>query len=189
MQRIAKTAALLLFLLMAVASAVAQDVPGYRGYVNDYANVISSEDERAIVQIASAVDQQTDAQIAVLTVESMAPYATIEQFSIAVAEEWGVGQADSDAGLIFVVAVQERQLRMEVGFGLEGAIPDGRAGDLLDTYVVPDLRNNNYGAGLRNGVAAVAPIIAEEFGVTLSSVEQPVTRAQQSTGPDLGDLV
>jgi uncharacterized protein len=176
---------------MALTSAgvlLAQDLPRVRGYVNDYANVIPTEDERAIEQIATAVDQQTGAQIAVLTVDSMAPYGSIEQYAIAVAEEWGIGDPDQDTGLLFVVSVGDRQLRLEVGYGLEGAIPDGRAGDILDTYVVPDLRNNDYGAGLRNGVAAVAPIIAEEFGVTLSSVEQPVTSAPARSGPDFGDL-
>ncbi len=184
-----RSVSVILFLLIGSLTLIAQDIPGPRGYVSDYANVIPSEDERAIEQIATAVEQQTGAQIAVLTVASMAPYATIEQYSIAVAEQWGVGGGEDDSGLIFVVAVEERQLRLEVGFGLEGAIPDGRAGDILDTYVVPDLQSNRYGAGLRNGVAAAAQIVAEEYGVTLSDVEQPARASQQSSGPDLGDLV
>ncbi len=185
--RTLRIAAAVLFVIAAIP-VPAQNLPRPRGYVTDDANVISAADRQAIERIATVVQQQTGAEIAVLTVRSMAPFGSIEQYAIAVADAWGVGSTD-DSGVLFVVAVNERQLRIEVGYGLEGAIPDGRAGALLDQYVVPDLRQNNYGAGLARGVAAVAQLIADEYGVALSGVDRPQARPAASTGPDAGDLV
>lgn len=167
----------------------AQELPSPQGHVNDFAGVIASEDEAAMRGIITAVREQTGAEIAVVTVESMAPYPTIEDFGIALAEEWGVGSGADDAGVILIVAVDEREVRIEVGYGLEGAIPDGRAGAILDDYVLPDLRNNDFGRGLLNGVAAVAEIIADEYGVTLTGVRAEARgSADGSSTLDVGDL-
>lgn len=160
-------------------TAHAQDLPSPQGFVNDFAEVIPAEDEATMQGIIEAVQRETGAEIAVVTVESMAPYPTIEDFGIALAEEWGVGPEDTDAGAILIVAVEEREVRIEVGYGLEGAIPDGRAGAILSDYVVPYLAQNNYGEGLRNGVAALAQITANEYGVELSDIE--VRRPQSAT--------
>jgi uncharacterized protein len=177
-------------LVVAVGTGLqAQELPSPQGFVNDFANVISAEDERAMQGIISAVREQTGAEIAVVTVESMAPYPTIEDFGLALADAWGVGGAADENGVILIVALEEREVRIEVGYGLEGAIPDGRAGSILDDYVLPDLRNNNFGAGLLNGVAAIAQVVADEYGVTLTGVE-PQARASGDDGStlDLSDL-
>ena len=184
------------FMLVSVVLALlsaplfAQELPSPQGYVNDFAGVIPSDDEAAMRGIMSAVKEQTDAEMAVVTVDSMAPYATVEDFGIALADKWGVGTAGGDDGVILIVAVQERKVRIEVGYGLEGAIPDGRAGGILDNYVLPDLRNNNYGAGLLNGVAAIAEVVADEYGVTLTGVQaEPRGSSARADGPGLGDIV
>lgn len=169
------------FLTVAAGPLRAQQLPKPVGYVNDFANVISAGDEQRMEQIIAAVREQTRAEIAVVTVESISPYATIEEFGIALADAWKVGSSD-DAGVILIVALSERMFRIEVGYGLEGAIPDGKAGAIRDNYVLPDLREGNYGAGLLNGVAAVALEIADEYGVTLTSVDI----APRSSGGDVG---
>jgi uncharacterized protein len=168
----------------------AQDLPSAEGYVNDFADVIPADDERSMRGIIEAVRDQTGAEIAVVTVESMEPYPTIEDYGIALAEEWGVGSAPDDAGAILILALNERRVRIEVGYGLEGAIPDGRAGQILDDYVLPDLRDNRFGPGLLNGVAALANEIADEYGVTLTGVEaEPRTARGGGGGVDFGDLI
>jgi len=172
---------LVAFLTVVAGPLWAQQLPKPVGYVNDFANVIPAGDEQKMEQIIAAVREQTRAEIAVVTVQSISPYATIEDFGIALADAWKVGSSD-DAGVILMVALSERMFRIEVGYGLEGAIPDGKAGAIRDNYVLPDLREGNYGAGLLNGVAAVALEIADEYGVTLTSVEV----APQSTGGDAG---
>lgn len=171
------------------AGIAAQSLPAPRGNVNDFANVIPAEDERSMDGIINAVREQTGAEIAVVTVPSMEPYPTIEDYGIALAEEWGVGSS-ADDGVMVIVALEEREVRIEVGYGLEGAIPDGRAGRILDDYVLPDLRNNDFGAGLLNGVAAVAEIVADEYGVTLTGVEPAARRSGGGdAGIDVGDLI
>ena len=189
--RTLRTALLVLVLLAAAGAAiVAQELPSPQGFVNDFAGVIPSEDEAAMRGIITAVREQTGAEIALVTVESMAPYATIEDYGVALAEAWGVGSEADDAGAILIVALEEREVRLEVGYGLEGAIPDGRAGAILDDYVLPDLRNNDFGAGLLNGVAAVAEVVADEYGVTLTGVQaEPRRAAGGSSTLDAGDLL
>lgn len=183
---------LIAVLLFAAGTLVAQDLPEPTGFVNDVANVIAGSQEAQMLNIARAVREQTGAEIAVLTVPSMAPYATIEDYGIAIGEAWGVGAKDEDNGVILIVAVGERQVRIEVGYGLEGALPDGRVGSILDQYVVPHLRNDDYGEGLLAGVQAVASVIADEYNVTLSGVDvvkpAPATRSRSSSGPDVSDL-
>lgn len=185
---------LIAVLLFAAGTLVAQDLPEPTGFVNDVANVIAGSQEAQMLNIARAVREQTGAEIAVLTVDSISPYATIEEYGIAVAEAWGVGAKNEDNGVILIVAVGERHVRIEVGYGLEGALPDGRVGSILDQYVVPHLRNNDYGEGLLAGVQAVASVIADEYNVTLSGVDvakpAPATTSRSSSsGPDAGDLV
>lgn len=184
--------ALPVVLCLLVVGSVSAQLPRPSGFVNDFANVIPATDEQTMRAVITEVQEQTGAEIAVVTVETYAPYATIESFGIALAEDWGVGSASDDAGVILMVAVAEREVRVEVGFGLEGALPDGRAGALLDDFVIPSLRNNDYGTGLANGVSALAEVIADEYGVTLSgSVPQPINRgneAQGGGGADVGNL-
>jgi len=176
-------------LLLSPAITFAQSLPRPVGRVNDFAGIISSSDEKQIQSVISAVEQATPAQIAVVTVESYSPYATIEDFGIALADSWGVGAAADDSGVILILALSERETRIEVGYGLEGAIPDGKAGSILRTYMNPEFSKGNYGAGFLNGVAAIAQIIADEYGVQLST-PAPVqsTTAQPEASFDFGRL-
>lgn len=176
------------FLTVVAGPLWAQQLPKPVGHVNDFANIIPAGDEQRMEQIIVAVREQTPAEIAVVTVESMSPYATIEDYGIALADAWKVGSSSDDAGVILILALAEREVRIEVGYGLEGAIPDGKVGSILDNYVVPDLREGNYGAGLLNGVAAVALEIADEYGVTLTSVDIAAQPTRGDDGFDLGNL-
>jgi uncharacterized protein len=181
-------AGMLLFVL--AGWAVAQDLPRQVGYVNDFANLIPSADEQTMTAIISEVQEKTGAEIAVVTVQSMSPYPTIADFGIALADEWGVGSAENDDGVILMLALNERQVRIEVGYGLEGAITDGRAGEILDDYVTPYLSSGDYGTGFANGVAVIAEEIADEYGVTLTGVTTPARAAPAGDdgGSGLGNL-
>ncbi len=188
MRRSRAIALLALTAFIAPATVVAQRLPQPRGFVNDFANLISAADRQSIERIAVEVQQRTGAEIAVVTVNSHEPYATIDEFGIALAEAWGVGSSADDAGVILILARSERRVRIEVGYGLEGALPDGRAGSLLDTYVLPDLRAGNYSAGLLNGMAAIAGVVANEYGVSLTGVSTEPRRTAQRDSVEIGDL-
>lgn len=139
-------------------------------------------------RLAEAVERATGAQIAVAVVDSIAPYGSVEQYSIALAEAWGIGRAGEDDGVLLLLSMGERQVRMEVGYGLEGAITDGTAGAILDRAVLPALRDGNYGEGLRRGVEAISAEIAEERGVDLTEhgASEAPRRLERSNTPSSG---
>ncbi|MBO7093490.1 MAG: TPM domain-containing protein [Spirochaetia bacterium] len=159
---------LFLLLLIIIASiALADDVPGYSGYVNDYAGVITEKDKTSMEEVAKEVEEKTGAQIAVLTVKSMEPYASIDEFGMAVAEKWKVGEKGKDTGIIIILAMEERKVRIEVGYGLEGIFNDAKVGRILDNTIIPYFRGGDFSAGLRRGMFKIADTIGTEMNVEL----------------------
>ena len=159
---------LFLLLLIIIASiALADDVPGYSGYVNDYAGVITEKDKTSMEEVAKEVEEKTGAQIAVLTVKSMEPYASIDEFGMAVAEKWKVGEKGKDTGIIIILAMDERKVRIEVGYGLEGIFNDAKVGRILDNTIIPYFRGGDFSAGLRRGMFKIADTIGTEMNVEL----------------------
>ena len=167
-----------LLLLSAIPVLSAQSIPDYRGFVNDFAGVIDSDSTAKIEAVARKVQETTGAEIAVVTIDTVEPYADVDQYSIELAEQWQVGQEGEDNGIIFLMTLKERQVRMEVGYGLEGAIPDGRAGEILDEAVLPYLSQGEYGKGFLAGTVEAAREIAEEYNVELGSLDAPPMPAQ-----------
>ena len=160
-ERWLKAVVLWLVLLVSASSSLgAQDLPRPIGYVNDFAEVIDESVEALIESLITTLERQTTAEIAVVTVATIAPYTEIEQYGIALANEWGVGKAEEDNGVILLLTITERLVRIEVGYGLEEIVPDGKAGAILDDHVVPHLREGDYGSGMLFGVTAIALEIA-----------------------------
>src|SRR6056297_3571394 len=175
-----------LLLLSALPILSAQSIPDYRGFVNDFAGVIDSDSAGKIEAVARKVQETTGAEIAVVTIDTVDPYADVDQYSIELAEQWQVGQEGEDNGIIFLMALEERQVRMEVGYGLEGAIPDGRAGEILDEAVLPNLKEGKFGTGFLAGTIEVAHEIAREYNVELGSLEAPPMPAQSGGSASSG---
>lgn len=98
------------------------------------------------------------AQIAVLVLDSTAPY-TIEEYGIKLADKWKVGYAGLDNGAIIILATKDRKVRIEVGKGLEGIIPDAAAGRIIDEYMMPPLKDGNYDNAIINAVMTIKGII------------------------------
>ncbi len=153
-----------LFLITALS---AYTLPKPKGYVSDYAGIIDRKDSELISSVARTVEEKTGAEIAVLTVNSISPYSSIEEYAVETAAEWGIGKKGKDNGILIVLSKGDRRVRIEVGYGLEGAIPDGMAGEILDSYMMPLLRNGDYSGGLKNGVLAVASAVADEYKVKI----------------------
>lgn len=123
------------------------EIPTAVGHINDFAQVLSPEKRG---ELETFLDGKTP-EIAVLTIDSTHGEA-IEEYAVRVANAWGVGSAENDDGILFVVATEDRQMRVEIGSGAEGVLTDAQAGRILDEYVVPELKNNNWEAGITNGV-------------------------------------
>ena len=161
--------------------AYSQKLPKPVGYVNDFASVMDESSKQKIERLAEIIKKTTGAEIAVVTVKSIEPYADIEEFSINLATKWGIGEKGKDNGILIVLAMKERRVRIEVGYGLEGIIPDGLAGEIMDKSMLPYFRNGNYSIGLLKGVEAVAGIIAKEYKVDLSKYNLNVGESKKYT--------
>jgi len=167
----------------------AQSLPKPSGFVNDFAKVMKAKDADAVESLAAAVKEKTGAELALVTVDSYAPYATISDYSIALAEAWGVGERNKDNGIILVLAMTEREVRIEVGYGLEGAIPDSVAGRILDTVVIPAFQNDDFSGGLREGCRAIAAYVVKENGLELADFDLSENLIRSSRSNDILNIV
>jgi len=183
-----KTAIILaLILILGSVTLTAAEFPKPEGYVNDFAGVIDDASKQQMDGIIRAVERATGAEISVVVVQSIEPYGSIEEYGVAIASEWGIGKEGKDNGVLLLLSMKERRIRLDVGYGLEGAIPDGLAGQIIDDSVLPSLQAGDYGGGLLKGVQAVAGIIAKEYDVDLGAYDLSESRKYTRTGvPGLG---
>ena len=151
-----------------------QNLPRPTGYVNDFAGVMKAADKEEAERLGAAVKDKTGAELVIVTIESYAPYAAIDEYSLALAQAWGIGERSKDTGVLLVLAITEREVRIEVGYGLEGAIPDSAAGRIIDTTVIPYFREGDFSSGLLGGFKAIAGVVAKEMGVELEGFSLPV---------------
>jgi uncharacterized protein len=154
-------AAKLMFGLALVGLAVsarALDVPFLAGRVNDLAGMLSSDEVARIDAKLAGLEQRTSAQIAVLTIPSLEG-EPLEDYSMRVATTWKLGRADKDDGALFLVARDDRKMRIEVGYGLEQQLTDLMTGRILDRVVRPEFRAGNFGAGIDQAVDAMIALV------------------------------
>jgi uncharacterized protein len=144
-------------LLMAFI-AMGVDVPYLTGRVTDNAKLLKPDVDRAITEMLKAHEGKTTNQIAVLTVESLEG-ESIEEYAVAVFQEWKLGQKGKDNGVLVIVAPNERRMRIEVGYGLEGPLPDARAGDIIRNYMTPRFKKGDYNGGIQEGVKAIVSVL------------------------------
>ncbi|HNP36565.1 MAG TPA: TPM domain-containing protein [Woeseiaceae bacterium] len=151
-------------LLLLVLSAQARDwreVPPLGTPLTDIAGVLSPAAKSELESRLQVFEQKTGSQIAVLIVDSTEP-ETIEQYSLRVADAWKLGRAHIDDGILLLVAIDDRKIRIEVGYGLEGAVPDARANRIIDNYIVPHFSDGDYAGGIAAGVDALAALVTGE---------------------------
>jgi uncharacterized protein len=150
--------------------ALALDVPPLRGRVNDLAGMLPQGTVQTLEKRLAAFERETGHQIAVLTVPSLEGDA-IEDFGIRVAEAWKIGKKGFDNGAILVIAQKERRLRIEVGYGLEGILPDAIASRIIREVIVPRFRDGDFSGGVVAGVNAILQVTkGERLPETVRSV-------------------
>ena len=179
-------------LLLASSSLVLaerlQDLPQPTNYVSDFAGVLSPQTQASLNALCTQVDRQAHAQIAVVTIKSL-DGEPIENFATALEDKWKVGKKGTDRGLLLIFATNDRKYRIEVGYGLEGILPDGRVGD-IGRQMVPYLRQNDFDGAITMAVQQIAGVIAADAGVTLTAQRRrgppPVPQPQPLT---LGEVV
>jgi uncharacterized protein len=173
----------LALLLVPTISSIARalDVPALRGRVNDYAGIIRADKAQELEERLARFEQETGHQIAILTIPSLEGDA-LEDFSIRVAESWKIGQKGFDNGAILVVAQKDRKLRIEVGYGLEGVLPDAIANRIVGEIIVPRFRENDYSGGVEAGVNALMQVTK---GEVLPERARSAARGSASRGSGL----
>ncbi|PAP77293.1 hypothetical protein BSZ37_13040 [Rubrivirga marina] len=145
---------LLAVLLLAVPGAAALDVPPLTGRVVDLADVLDPATEAALVARLAAHEDSTSNQVVVLTIPSLEG-EILEPYATRVFRTWELGQADRDNGILLLVAVADRELRIEVGYGLEGSLTDATSGSIIRAEIVPRFRDGDFDAGVVAGVDAI----------------------------------
>jgi uncharacterized protein len=172
-----------------VAAAGAQELPPppqLTQPVNDFAGVIDAASQAEMERLIRSLQQASGDVVVVATVETVQPYPTINHYAVEMFENQGrgIGAKDEDNGLLILLAVNDRKVWVEVGYGLEQFITDGFAGETSREYMAPSFRRGEYGRGLLDGTARIVSRIAERRNVTLEGVR--AERAQPEYDDDEG---
>lgn len=183
----------LTFCTSAIAEPQVPPKPERYDYVYDYAGILIGQDAAKIRSIGTELESKTQAQIIVVTIDSLAGIP-IEDYANTLFRSWGIGTAEKNNGILILVNKEnvlknkQQRIRIEVGYGLEGAVTDGAAGRILDELVLPKWENQQYSEGIAAGYSAVASRVAGEYNATLEGGggsapgQQPKDRV---TAPDI----
>lgn len=155
---------ILVVLLLFPTLLLAANYPSSEGYVNDFAGLMDSETKQKLVELTRDLEAKTGAELAIVSVKSLQG-KDIETYSNEIFKQWEIGKAKEDNGVLLLVALNERKVRIEVGYGLEGVLPDGKTGRILDERVLPYFKENQYAEGLYAGAQAIAAEIYREAQV------------------------
>jgi len=153
------------FCVHAQLSQVIPKKPSPPRLVNDFANMLTPEQEQALENKLVAYNDSTSSQIAVVTVQSLEGYED-EEYALALGREWGVGGKEFNNGVVVLISRDERKSRIEVGYGLEGAIPDITAKTIIENELLPSFREGNYYRGLDRATDALIRAAAGEYKAT-----------------------
>ena len=160
---------LLFLILMIICSVVllnAVNYPKPTDYVNDYARVLDSNTRNNLSRLLNELDQKTGVQVAVVVVNDLQGLDR-DLYASELYKNWGIGNKN-DEGLLILLAVKDRQFKVEVGYGSEGYLTDGRTGLIIDQYIMPHLRSNDFSGAIIQAVSRFSLHIANEKKVVLS---------------------
>lgn len=178
-------AVVLLITMAGFAPAMAQQevpVPQLTARVTDTTGTLDQNQKAALEDKLQALEKNKGAQVFVLMVPTVQP-DTVESYSRRVFDQWKVGRAKVDDGILFLIAKDDKRMRLEVGYGLEGAVPDALAARIINDYVAPHFRTNDYAGGVNAGVTALVSLIENE------ALPAPETKPARGDGEFDEDLV
>ncbi len=186
LSRLALVLSLVLCAAIGPARGEEPEIPAAVGFVNDFAHVLDAGTARGLEALIGELRAKTGSEIAVVTVASTQPLTAFD-YAMRVAEQWKPGAKGKDNGVVLLVAVQDRELFIATGYGIEGALPDGLVGQIRDQVIVPRFRAGDMPGGIRAGAEALAEQIAREYGVTLSGAR--IAPLQQRPRPQQVGIV
>lgn len=170
-KRILHSMTIFLFLLVSlIGSPVSAAVPKPQGdiYVQDFANLLDDSEKQELIQLGRTLEDQTKAQIAVLTVNSLEDQ-TPEEYALEAFRTYELGDKELNNGVLLLIANKDRKARIEVGYGLEGALPDGKVGRILDTYTIPYMQSNQPNEAVINTYKELFNVVSQEYQLNEST--------------------
>jgi uncharacterized protein len=177
-RRVLLAAAALLLMLFSASGLAALDVPRLQGRVNDYGGMISATTETRLDVLLRQLEESDSTQVVVLTVPSLKG-EPLEAYALKVAETWGIGQKEYDNGALLLVSRNDRLVRIEVGYGLEGRLTDLLAGRIVDYAILPNFKAGRIDQGFVDGVEAIIEAVRGEYTGSGQTAVQPVTRSSR----------
>lgn len=168
-------------LLLAVSLAAEVEIPRLESHVMDLTATLSTDEKQQLETLLTDYEKKKGSQIAVLIVPSTKP-EEIEQYSIRVVEKWKLGRKGVDDGILILVAKEDRRVRIEVGYGLEGILPDAKAMRIIDEQIVPNFKNGDFYEGIESGVKAVIGVISGETLPAPVEVKKSSSNSSKSRG-------
>ncbi len=173
-----KIALFLAVFSLSFASVSAFTVPDApEGYVNDYANMLSGDTKKSLEQQLTGFTASTSNEIAVVTVPDLGG-DTVEHYATKLFESWKIGKDKHDNGVLLLISKSDHKLRIEVGYGLEGALPDILAKDIINNQITPSFKNEQYNLGILKGVLAIEQATQNEYVISSPSTPSSHTSVE-----------
>ncbi len=176
-----------LFTFSATALTVSVQ-PTEQFFVNDFANVIDNRAEKDMIAAGVQLYQKTDAQVVVVTLDTI-DGADIKEYGVQLGRAWGVGDEDKDNGIVLILAMEEREVGISVGYGLEGAVTDMQSGIILDNYALPHFQDNNFSEGLAAAYDALINEVYLEYGLEADPNYVPVDELEEDSASSTFSLI
>ena len=171
------------FLLFSLSELKAQNFPKYEGFVNDYLGILSPQQKQNLETFLTQQAEASSNEIAVVIMDLPAG-EFMRDYAVRLAENWGVGGKENDNGILVALFINERQVTIEVGYGLEGAIPDLAASNVIQKDMLPSFREGDYYDGLARGVKALSILANGEYPDAVRKKYYTRTRSNTSGGDD-----
>lgn len=189
-KRIVSVAVLLGFILALLCGCSEEKplTPTDNFFVNDFANVITAEDETKIQAQGESLYSQTTAQVVVVTVEDLNG-EEISQYALDLGREWGVGSKEENNGIVILLSLNDREIYISVGYGLEGALPDSKTGRIIDVYGLEHLKQDDFSTGITQISNAIVNEVYLEYGITPNGEYTPIDQIPQEEEVSSGSVL
>lgn len=151
----------IVILFLATAVFAATSFPSPSGFINDFAGILTSQDKTDLIQVSQALKKATGAELAVAIVDSVESLSP-KEYAVKLFEKWGIGEKGKDNGVLVLLAMKERRIEIEVGYGLEGVLNDALAGKILDNYAVPYFKQGEMATGVLETAKAISQVVSGE---------------------------
>lgn len=160
------------FILFALTTYAKGNIPKPVGYINDFAHILKPDTVKKLSSILLELKRKTGVEFSVVTIKKL-KNNDIFDYSVEMFEKWGIGEKGKDNGILFLVDVGDKKLRIDTGYGMEGILPDGLLGRIRDKYIIPYFKKGEYNKGVLNGVMAIVSIITKSYHVNITGSFKP----------------